>query len=178
MAHELNMLEILQEFNLNRNDFLCVPLAVGLINDTYLVTDTEGEQFILQKINKNVFKNAGVLMDNIGHALPFLTSDNYAQISFVPTKTGKNYLVKEDNFWRMMTYIPDSTTYNTTSNTNTAFEAGRIVGEFHRLLKKADVDLFEDTLAKFHDLEHRANEFEEALATSEVQKREIAGLEQ
>ena len=174
MAHELNMLEILQEFNLNRNDFLCVPLAVGLINDTYLVTDTEGEQFILQKINKNVFKNAGVLMDNIGHALPFLTSDNYAQISFVPTKTGKNYLVKEDNFWRMMTYIPDSTTYNTTSNTNTAFEAGRIVGEFHRLLKKADVDLFEDTLAKFHDLEHRANEFEEALATSEVQKREIA----
>ena len=174
MAHEQNMLDILQEFNLNGNDFQCVPLIVGLINDTFLVTNAEGEQFILQKINRNVFKNAGVLMNNIGHALPFLTAEVYAQITFVQTRTGKNYLVKNDDFWRLMTYIPDSTTYNTTTNTGTAFEAGRIIGKFHRLLKDADVDLFEDTLAKFHNLEHRAHEFEEALATSEVQKRKIA----
>jgi Ser/Thr protein kinase RdoA (MazF antagonist) len=113
-------------------------------------------------------------MNNINYALPYLTADNYAQITFLPTKSGENCLESNGGFWRIMTYIPDSTTYNTTTNTSTAFEAGRIVGGFHSLLKKGDVTLFKDTLPKFHHLDHRAHEFEEALATSKMQKREIA----
>ena len=174
MIQKQHMLDILQEFNLNGNNFQYAPLTAGLINETYLVTDTEGEQFILQKINRNVFKNAGVLMDNIGHALPLLTADDYTQITFVQTRTGENYLLKNDDFWRMMTYISNSTTYNITTNTSTAFEAGRIVGRFHNLLKGADTGLFEDTLPKFHNLNHRRHEFEVALNNAEPQKREIA----
>ncbi len=174
MIQHQNILDILQEFNLNGNQIQYTPLTAGLINDTFLVTDDEKQQFILQKINHKVFKNVGVLMNNINYALPFLTADDYAQISFLPTKSGKNYLETNGGFWRIMTYIPDSTTYNTTTNSNIAFEAGRIVGGFHSLLKKGNVALFKDTLPKFHHLDHRAQEFEEALATSEIQKREIA----
>ncbi len=174
MIQQQNILDLLQEFNLNGNQIQWTPLTTGLINDTFLVTDDEKQQFILQKINHNVFKSVGVLMDNINYALPHLTAEDYAQITFIPTKNGENYLQIHGDYWRIMTYIPDSTTYNTTTNSSTAFEAGRIVGGFHRLLKNADVNLFKDTLAKFHDLDHRANEFKEALATSELEKREIA----
>ncbi|TLP75706.1 phosphotransferase enzyme family protein [Maribacter sp. ACAM166] len=174
MTHQQNILDILQEFTLNGNQFHWTPLNAGLINDTFLVTDGEDQQFILQKINHNVFKNAGILMDNIGYALPHLGPDNYAQITFLSTKNGANYLQKNGGFWRMMNYIPNSTTYNTTTNTNIAFEAGRIVGAFHRFLKKIDVSLFKDTLPKFHNLPHRTQEFKLALNTSEPQKRQIA----
>ena len=174
MTQQHNILDILQEFNLNGNQFQWTSLTAGLINDTFLVTDEEKQQYILQRINQNVFKNAGILMDNINYALPHLKADDYAQITFLPTKNGENCLKGTDGFWRIMTYIPDSTTYNTTTNTHTAFEAGRIVGGFHKLLKKTEVDLFKDTLPKFHNLAHRANEFEEALAASDSEKRQIA----
>jgi len=176
MTHQQNILDILQEFNLNGNQHQWTPLTAGLINDTYLITDEEGKQFILQKINHNVFKNTGILMDNIGYALPHLTAEDYAQIAFVPTNTETNYLQKNGGYWRIMTFIPDSTTHNTTTNTSIAFEAGRIIGKYHSLLKPVDINLFEDTLPKFHSLPYRTQEFELALKTSEPQKRQIANV--
>lgn len=52
--------KILVEFNLNGNSTQWTPLNNGLINDTYLVKEDDGEQYILQKINTQVFKNAGI----------------------------------------------------------------------------------------------------------------------
>ena len=64
--------KILSAFNLNGSSLHWTPLTSGLINDTYLVTEDDGQQYILQKINTQVFKNAGILMDNIQFALPVL----------------------------------------------------------------------------------------------------------
>lgn len=161
---------ILQSFKLTGEQFDYTPLTAGLINDTYLITDAKKQQFILQKINQHVFKNAGVLMNNIGFALPFLTAEDYTKITFVDTEKGTNYVRQNGAFWRMMTFIPNSTTYNTTTDTNIAFEAGRIVGKFHSLLAPAEVSLFEDTLPKFHNLNHRTQEFEQALKTADNEK--------
>ena len=113
-------------------------------------------------------------MDNIGFALPFLNAGDYTPITFLNTKKGANYVQKEGAFWRMMTFIPNSTTYNTTTNTNIAFEAGRIVGKFHSLLEPVDANLFKDTLPKFHNLSHRTEEIELALKTANSQKLETA----
>ena len=141
--------KILVEFNLNGNSTQWTPLNNGLINDTYLVKEDDGEQYILQKINTQVFKNAGILMANIQFTLPILNADDYEQITFLKTRSDKNYLVQNDEFWRMMTFIPNSTTYNTTTYPTTAFEAGRIIGKFHQLLQHLDTTLIEDTLPNF-----------------------------
>ena len=50
---------ILKEFDIH-SQFEYSPLSAGLINDTYLVTNAENQQFILQKINEKVFKNSAV----------------------------------------------------------------------------------------------------------------------
>ena len=167
---------ILQEFNLQGSQFTATPLTAGLINDTYLVTDGSEQQYILQKINLQVFPNAAMLMDNINHALPLLHAENYARITFLTTRTGANFLIQQTDIWRMMTYISDSTTYNTTTNSTIAFEAGRIIGLFHKLLEKADIQLFKDTLPKFHNLHHRIQEFEDALCTANSQNSSVAAV--
>lgn len=170
MIHQQYILEVLKEFNLNTDQFHCIPLNAGLINDTYLVTDEKKEQFILQKINQNVFKNAGMLMNNIGYALPYLKANDYAQITFLHNRNNENFVHKHGGFWRMMNYIPHSTTYNTTLKKTIAKEAGRIVGTFHNLLEKTDTELFKDTLPKFHDLSHRKQEFKLALKNADSKK--------
>ncbi|WP_299318154.1 phosphotransferase enzyme family protein [uncultured Maribacter sp.] len=166
--------KILSEFNLNGSSLQWTPLTSGLINDTYLVTEEDGQQYILQKINTQVFKNASILMDNIQFALPALKADNYSQITFLNTTTGNNHHIQDNNFWRMMTYIPNSTTYDTTTKTSTAFEAGRVIGKFHQLLQYSDTALFNDTLPKFHNLDFRTLEFQETLQNADAQKKEIA----
>ncbi|WP_291961845.1 phosphotransferase enzyme family protein [Maribacter sp.] len=168
--------KIIAKFNLNTGSLQYTPLTNGLINDTYLVTNDDDQQYILQKINTHVFKNADVLMDNIQFALPFLSAEDYAHITFLSTLSGKNHLVQDNDFWRMMTYIPNSSTYNTTTQTSTAFEAGRIVGKFHQLMQHADTTLFNDTLPKFHNLNFRTQEFQETLRKAETQKKEIAHI--
>ncbi|MDP5060556.1 MAG: aminoglycoside phosphotransferase family protein [Maribacter sp.] len=168
--------KILSEFNLNGSSLNWTPLTSGLINDTYLVADEDGKQYILQKINTQVFKNAGILMDNIQFALPVLQAEDYSQITFLNTTAGTNHLIQDNDFWRMMTYIPNSTTYNTTTETSTAFEAGRIIGKFHQLLQYSDTALFNDTLPKFHNLDFRTLEFQEAMQNADAQKIEIAGV--
>lgn len=166
--------KILIEFNLNGNSLKWSPLTSGLINDTYLVTEDDGQQYILQKVNTLIFKNTEILMDNISYTLPFLNAVDYAQITFFQTKNGEHSLKKNDGLWRIMTYIPNSTTYNTTTNNTIAFEAGRIVGRFHSLLKDVDHSIVKDTLPKFHNLNHRKQEFNEALANADAQKKQIA----
>lgn len=169
-----SIIKILVEFNLNGNSTQWTPLNNGLINDTYIVKEDDGEQYILQKINTQVFKNAGILMANIQFTLPILNADDYEQITFLKTRSDKNYLVQNDEFWRMMTFIPNSTTYNTTTHPTTAFEAGRIIGKFHQLLQHIDTTLIEDTLPNFHKLSHRKNEFKQALQNATKEKLNVA----
>tara|TARA_R110002051_G_scaffold115026_1_gene188009 strand:- start:3060 stop:4112 length:1053 start_codon:yes stop_codon:yes gene_type:complete len=166
--------KILTKFNLNPNSLQWTPMTSGLINDTYLVSCIPNEQYILQKINTLVFKNASMLMDNINYTLPFLNANDYTQIIFLSTKEGENCLQQNGEFWRIMTFIPNSTTYNTTNEYNIAYEAGRIVGKFHGLLKTVVIDAIEDTLPKFHNLAYRTQEFNEALENADNPKKQIA----
>lgn len=170
------MMHILQKFQLLGQQFTCTPITVGLINDTFLVADEMGRRYILQKINHRVFERVDVLMDNIARALPFLKGEDYTQLTFVPTRTKKWYYQQNGEYWRMMTYIEDSITYNTTSNGDIAFEAGRIIGKFHSLLQQTDIAHYHDTLPKFHSLDHRKEEFQLALKNSDVQKRKTASI--
>jgi len=54
---------ILKEFGINVNASV-KPFGSGLINNTWLITD-KGKDFILQRINDNVFKNPPDIATNI-----------------------------------------------------------------------------------------------------------------
>lgn len=165
---------ILSEFKIAKKEYTFQPLTDGFINDTFLVFDTETPSFILQRINHTIFENVEGLMVNIDRALRHLKDKQYKQLILIPTTSGKMYLSHSTGYWRTMTYIVNSTTYNTASTPNIAFEAGRIIGKFHSLLGNVEHNQYVDTIPKFHNLDLRKMQFLAALAKASNMKKETA----
>jgi len=95
-------------------------------------------------------------------------------IKLTPAISGKTYLSHASGYWRLMSYIENSATHNTTTSKEIAFEAGRIIGKFHLLLADAPLSQYVDTIPKFHDLELRKMQFLAALARASKKNKEIA----
>lgn len=172
---QLNLL--LGSFAIQEKEFSFLPLTAGLINDTYLVRLRQKPTYILQRINDGVFSNVAGLMENVTKALSVLESREYKKISLVPGSNGKPLVTIDGAYWRLMTFIPESTTYNTTGDTHIAFEAGKIIGEFHTLLQDQHVFDYEDTIPRFHDLGLREEQFKHALSAARTSKRTAAASE-
>jgi len=169
--------ELLDNFSIAENDYTFQPLTDGYINDTFLVLHQSQPLYILQRVNHLVFENVVGLMNNVQNVLEHLKDIDYHEITLVKTRSGNQFIKDEKDkigYWRLMTYIDDSTAYNTTESPDIAFEAGRIIGNFHLLLKDAKVDDYIDTIPRFHDLELRQNQFDEALKNADPEKKEIA----
>jgi len=113
-------------------------------------------------------------MGNIDRALKQLKSHDYHRIKLIPTTFGKSYANLHSGYWRIITYVDNSTTYNTTTESEIAFEAGRVIGKFHLLLSGEKISQYIDTIPKFHDLELREMQFLAALARASNEKKEIA----
>ncbi len=169
---ELN--SILGHFAVSQRECDFKPLTDGFINDTFLVFSNAVPQYVLQRVNHNVFKNIDGLMGNINNALEELNDPTYSKITLIKTITGKTYFRDNHGYWRLMTFIDRSTAYNTTTEAPIAFEAGRIIGKFHLLLENTYLDDYVDTIPRFHDLNLRKKQFEEALTTADSKKIEIS----
>lgn len=165
---------ILIEFKIATKEYAFKPLTAGYINDTFLVFSEKRPLFILQRVNHNVFENIEGLMMNIDRAFKHLKAVDYAQIKLIPAVSGKAYVAHISGYWRVMTYIADSTTYDITTQPEIAFEAGRIIGKFHTLLENQPLVQYTDTIPKFHDLELRKMQFIAAVARASDEKKEIA----
>lgn len=169
---ELN--EILTQFKVASQEYSFQTLISGYINDTFLVFDANEPLFVLQRINHKVFQNIEGLMMNVNKALQALKADDYAQIKLIPALSGKAYASYKSEYWRVMTYIVNSTTHDVSTSQEIAFEAGKIIGRFHRLLSHEPSAKYVDTIPKFHDLELREMQFLAALARASNQQKAIA----
>ncbi|MBM1105641.1 aminoglycoside phosphotransferase family protein [Aurantibacter crassamenti] len=174
------LIGLLANFSIANKEYTFKPLTDGFINDTFLVLTDDKPLYILQRVNHLVFKNIDGLMNNIHNALENLDDVDYHKITLVKTQDGKSFYENNEDdkaYWRLMTYINESTTYNTTENQEIAFEAGRVIGKFHVLLNDIKVDNYIDTIPRFHDLELRKSQFEEALQNAQQHKKEVAAID-
>lgn len=165
---------ILGQFQLANEPYEFSALHIGYINDTYLVSLHSRPKYILQRVNHSVFEDVEGLMGNMAKALANLKSEDYTGIEIVRTHRGQPYFSNEKGHWRMMTYLDDSTTFNTTTSAEIAFEAGRIIGLFHTLLEQVDAQGFVDTIPDFHSLDLREKQFDKALSLAPKARRQEA----
>jgi len=167
--------QILKHFDIESQKYTYKPLTNGLINDTYLVSIYEDPLYILQKINTAVFTEVDSLIHNIDLVLPKLASKDYEKVSLKKTRSGKTfYKSKKNDFWRLMTFVKNSKVYNTTTDPKVAFEAGRIIGLFHKLLAGFDPSHLEETLIDFHNISFRYSQFLEAKPKAKLENIEKA----
>ena len=171
--------KILSDFGLNPAQYKIQSFGSGLINHTLKVSGNGGE-YILQKINGNVFKSP----DSIAQNLALLQSHfkiNHPQYLFVgplPSVSG-DYLVqsKSGEYYRLFPFIKGSQTINSISNKKEAYEAARQFGKFTFMLRDFNALSLEYTLIDFHNLKLRFDQFKTACENASAARLLEAGNE-
>jgi Ser/Thr protein kinase RdoA (MazF antagonist) len=131
------------------------PLGNGLINDTFLIA-TKSSQFVLQRINRQVFPAPEQIMVNLLMLNQHLEQKSGAALKLkIPDilKTTTNhdfYRDEQGEYWRALSFIDDTESLETISNISQAQQAGFALGHFHRLVSDLDPLLLYDTLPGFH----------------------------
>ena len=168
---------IVLNFNVEGNIADVNPLGEGLINDTFkvFVEGCESPKYVLQRINNAIFQDVDLLQDNIekvtSHIRAKLVARNESDIerkvlNFIKTKDLKNYYFDGEKYWRLMSFINDSYTYQAVTP-EYSYTAGLAFGEFQSMLSDIDQELGE-TIPSFHNIELRLNQLREAVEKDAV----------
>lgn len=148
------------------------PFGNGLINDTFRVTLKDNEdEYVLQRINHNVFTDVDVLQNNIeivtSHLRSKLEKNGESDIDrkclrFLKNpKTGKSYVKHGDEYWRLKIMVKDSDTKDDLT-VDSAYTVGLTFGEFEKNLLEITSEL-QETIPNFHNMEFRLKQFNDAL---------------
>lgn len=172
-----DLTRILRHFNITIQNVSFQPIHQGLINDTFLVFDNTSPLYIMQHVNTNVFKDYQGLHHNLQSALQKLKTKDYQSITLIKTHDNQPYAIIDKQVWRLQSYIPNSIAHNFATNNGIAYEAGRILGRFHSLLKDENLEGYKTTIVNFNHLPFRIDEFKTALNTTEASHPVIAKKE-
>ena len=154
----------------------------GLINHTWKVAYL-GKDYILQRINDEVFKNPMDITNNIGLLAAYL-KDNHTGYFFVaPTKTidgNEMVYVKNKGYFRMFPFVQGSHSKDVSKTADEAFEAATQFGRFTKLLAGFPIDQLKITIPDFHNLSLRYQQFLTALKegnTERIRETEVLANE-
>ncbi len=150
------------------------PYGSGHINDTYLISTRQHKpDYILQRVNHNIFKNVPMLMDNIvrvtdhvRHKLTQLPGHDSQRETLTVIRAQDNkpyYQDVEGNFWRMYIFINHCQTYDLVDSPLKAFEGGRAFGQFQSLLTDLPGQPLFETIPHFHNITLRLERLEKAV---------------
>ena len=174
---ELNLdSEVLGAYGFSKEDLDISQIGTGLINRTYLLSPLiGGKKYILQNINTVVFKKPQAIANNLKSIADYLSRlyPDYLFIKPVPTLNGEEMYFFQNEYWRMLPYIPHTVSLDVLTEPQQAFEAAKQFGKLSRLLDQFDASGLEPTIEGFHDLGLRFEQFQSALnATSNELKQQ------
>ena len=169
---QVQLLAILNQFQLEENMTAVESFGNGHINDTFLAKTVEGmPKYILQRINHNIFKDVDMLQNNIcfvtSHIREKLVASSETDVerkvlNFLPAKDGKFYHFDGESYWRVCLFIPGSKTYEEV-NPEYSFEAGKAFGRFQEMLSDIPEGTIGEIIPNFHNMEFRLQQFNEAI---------------
>jgi Ser/Thr protein kinase RdoA (MazF antagonist) len=149
----------------------------GNINDTYLVTVdthlTEESQFVLQRINTHVFKQPKLIMQNMRAFTEHMRrrvqeealAYRWEMPRVLPASDGQDFYVDPaGNFWRAISYVHGTRSFETIGDVPLAREVGYALGTFQYLLSDLPVETLADTLEGFHITPGYLRSFDQTLA--------------
>lgn len=155
---------IFNEFGIEPNASV-KPFGSGLINNTWRIGEKEKE-FILQRINQNIFKNPLDIATNIHLVCDHFKNQHPSYLFPCPRKTiaGDNMaFIENEGYFRIFPFIKNSHTVDVVSSPSQAYEAAKQFGRFTNLLSGFPVDKLKITLPDFHNLPLRYSQFETAI---------------
>jgi Ser/Thr protein kinase RdoA (MazF antagonist) len=146
----------------------CIPFGSGHIHDTYRVTMHDGGEYLLQRINHEVFRDVAGLMRNFDrvtrHVREKLTASadpdlDRKSLTLVPAAGDRPYLEDGGRFWRMLVFIRDSRSVDRSDDPALVEEAGKAYGGFIGLLSDLRGERLNEAIPGFHDMRFRLRNF-------------------
>jgi aminoglycoside phosphotransferase (APT) family kinase protein len=188
MSTEQNIGAVVRHFQFS-GDFLGATVyGTGHINDTYRVDFHHAGapmQFILQRINHNIFKNPVALMENVQRVTLHIAAQvagqpdfNRRVLTLIPACDGRAWHVQPDgNYWRAYHFIKKARTYEAVESTGQAFQAAKAFGQFQKLLSDLPAPRLHDTIPDFHHTPKRFSALEQAIAADAAGRATLASAE-
>ncbi len=171
----VEVISVLPLFGLAAKDFSVDRVGSGHIHQTYRLAGRQN--YILQRVNKDVFKDPDRIASNLRIASDFLqgTVPDYTFLTCIRSLTGREMEYDTAGFpWRLFPFIANTITIDKVSSTEESYQAAREFARLTRYLDKVDVKKFQATIPQFHDLSLRKQQFEEALASAGQIRKEAA----
>ena len=161
-----NLNEIMAKFDI---DAKLEEYGNGHINDTYIAPHSN---YILQRINTNIFKNPKELMENIENVTLHLRKKIEAYggnpdretLTVIHTREGNNfYKVDDNNVFRLYKFIEDTVTIEDGSDLEVVKNAGYGYGRFQKLLSDFPIEKLHETIKDFHHTPKRVEALKQAV---------------
>ena len=166
--------EILDGFEVS--NYSITPFGNGLINNTWLV-ETTAEKFILQKINKNIFKSPEDIAFNIRLVSDYLLHHcpGYLFTTPLQNKEGSDLVKTNEGYFRLFSFVNNSHTIDVVQTPHQAYEAAKQFGRFTKVLSALNPSHLKITLPHFHNLSLRYRQFEDALQNGNRERIDRSG---
>lgn len=155
--------KILSNYEIADPQIIIEPYGSGLINNTWKVFDGNNE-YILQRINNNVFKQPLHIEYNIHLVAQYLKKNHpdYLFAAPVKTKMQEEMVYHPEGYFRLFPFIKNSYTIDVATTPKQAFESARQFGLFTKMLAEFRADSLKATIPDFHNLTLRFQQFEDA----------------
>lgn len=183
---EKEIQSIFDQFEHKFNFQSYIKLTSGHINDTFLILTDASEHYVLQCINHKVFKNVPDLISNkvtvSNHLLKKLNYLSPKEIGkkvlcFIKAKNTENFYYTDGiNYWNLMPYIEEGKTHEVVTNSEIAYEGGKLMGEFLNLTSDLDHSKLIGVIPKFHNMSFRLQQYKLAIQSARVDRLKKAEL--
>ncbi len=164
------------------------PYGNGHINDTFLlvVRGADTQRFILQRLNKFVFKRPDQVMANIESVTQYLAGaireaggDSLREtLTLVPTRSGKRYFVDEQgDHFRIYLFIEHTVSFDLPDSPALFERAAKSFGRFQCQLEQFPAQELFETIKDFHNTPERFNQLTRAIEQDAAGRRAEVGPE-
>lgn len=168
--------DIIKNFRVEGEFVAAYPFGFGHINDTYVIYfrkhNGEKKRYILQRINKNIFKSPQKLMENIEAVTSHIRKKIISRggdaeretLNIIYTKNNTSfYNSTTGEFWRMYVFIENARTYQIVESEFHFYNAGKAFGKFQEYLSDFPAHTLYETIPDFHNTPKRYKDFLDAV---------------
>lgn len=166
--------DILKAYGFTGEEPVVTAFGSGLINHTWKVSYM-GNDYILQRINDNVFKQPADITSNISLLATYLKQHHPGYFFVAPVKTihgDEMVFLKDEGYFRMFPFVAGSHSKDVLKTAAEAYEAAMQFGKFTKLLAGINISQLKISIPDFHNLSLRYQQFLEALKNGNRQRIE------
>lgn len=165
------------DFCLEGTPIQCEAFGSGHINSTFLITTDCNKKYILQRINKYVFKDPVAVVKNAAAVTAHIRKGHHTALKFLSDQEGNLCRIDEQGeYWRMYEYVEGFCVDNP-ENAEDVYQSALAFGQFQEQLADFPANTLAETIPNFHNTVDRYRLLKQSVAADKVARLSTAAEE-